>query len=60
MAEVMSWEDWLKGRRWRRALGNRVAPGVIQRPRSSSDPRLRKLFKGRRSLPFTATDNLEL
>ena len=31
MNEVMSWEDWLKGRRWRRELGNRVAPEVIQR-----------------------------
>jgi hypothetical protein len=54
----MSWEDWLKGRRWRRELGNRVAPEVIQRPRSSSDRRLRKLFKGRRGLPFTPTEKL--
>jgi hypothetical protein len=29
MDEVMSWEDWLKGRRWRRELGKRVAPEVI-------------------------------
>ena len=56
MNEVMSWGDWLKGRRWRRELGNRVAPEVIQRRRSSSDRRLRKLFKGRRSLPFTPTE----
>ena len=54
----MSWEDWLKGRRWRRELGNRVAPEVIQRPRSSSDRRLRTLFKGRRGLPFTPTEKL--
>jgi hypothetical protein len=54
----MSWEDWLKGRRWRRELGERVAPKVIRRPRSSSDRRLRKLFKGRRGLPFTPTENL--
>jgi hypothetical protein len=54
----MSWEDWLKGRRWRRELGNRVAPEVIQRQRSSSDRRLRKLFKGRRGLPFTPTEKL--
>ena len=58
MNEVMSWDDWLKGRRWRRELGNRVAPEVIQRRRSPSDRRLRKLFKGRRGLPFTPTENL--
>ena len=56
--EVMSWADWLKGRSWRRELGNRVAPEVIQRKRSSSDRRLRKLFKGRRGLPFTPTEKL--
>jgi hypothetical protein len=58
MNEVMSWEDWLKGRRWRRELGNRVAPEVIQRRRSSSDRRLRKQLKGRRGLPFTPTEGL--
>jgi hypothetical protein len=58
IGKVMSWADWLKGRRRRRELGNRVAPEVIQRPRSSSDRRLRKLFKGRRGLPFTPTENL--
>jgi hypothetical protein len=56
--EVMRWEDWLKGRRWRRELGNRVAPVVIQRSRSSSDRRLRRLFKGRRGLPFAPTEKL--
>ena len=58
MTEVMSWEDWLKGRRWRRELGNRVAPAVVRRPSSSSDRRLRKLFKGQRGLPFTPTEEL--
>jgi hypothetical protein len=58
MIELMSWEDWLKGRRWRRELGNRPAPEIIQRRRSSSDRRLRKLFKGRRGLPFTPLDRL--
>jgi hypothetical protein len=58
MNAVMSWEDWLKGRRWRRELGNRVAPEVIQCRRSSSDRRLRKQFKGRRGLPFTPTEGL--
>ena len=58
MTKVMSWEDWLKGRRWRRELGNRVAPAVVRRPRSSSDRRLRQLFKGQRGLPFTPTEEL--
>jgi hypothetical protein len=58
MTKVMSWEDWLKGRRWRRELGNRVAPAVVRRPSSSSDRRLRKLFKGQRGLPFTPTEEL--
>jgi hypothetical protein len=55
---VLSWEDWLKGRRWRRELGERVAPRVIRRRRSSSDRRLRKLFKGRRGLAFIPTEEL--
>ena len=54
----MSWEDWLKGRRWRRELGERVAPKVIRRKHGSSDRCLRKLFKGRRGLPFTPTEKL--
>ena len=54
----ISYEDWLKGRRYRRELGNRVAPEVIRRDSSSKDRRLRKLFKGGRGLPFTATDKL--
>ena len=58
MNEVMSWEDWLKGRRWRRELGNRVAPEVIRRSSSSSDQRLRRVYKGERGLPFTPTDKL--
>jgi hypothetical protein len=39
-------------------LANRVASEVIRRSRSSSDRRLRKLFKGRRGLPFTPADKL--
>ena len=54
----ISYEDWLKGRKLRRELGNRVAPAVIRRNSSSSDRRLRKLFKGKRGLPFTPTDEL--
>jgi len=58
MNEVMSWEDWLKGRRARRETGNKVAPEIIRRPSSSSDRRLRKLFHGERGLPFKRTEEL--
>ena len=54
----ISWEDWLKGRRYRRELSKLVAPGVIRRKRSSSDRRLKKLFNGQRGLPFTPTGKL--
>ncbi len=54
----ISWEDWLKGRRARRETGNRVAPEILRRPASSSDKRLRKLFKGERGLPFKKTEEL--
>lgn len=58
MNEVMSWEDWLKGRRARRETGNKVAPEIIRRPSSSSDRRLRRLYKGERGLPFKRTEEL--
>ena len=54
----ISYEDWLKGRRFRRELSKLVAPGVIRRQSSSSDRRLKKLFKGERGLPFTPTEKL--
>jgi hypothetical protein len=54
----IAWEDWLRGRRARRETSKRVAPGIVRRQRSSSDRRLRKLFKGRRGLPFTPTEKL--
>ena len=54
----ISWEDWLKGRHHRRALGNLVAPEIIRRKTSSSDQRLEKLFNGERGLPFTPTEKL--
>jgi hypothetical protein len=54
----ISWEDWLKGRRFRRELGNRVAPETIRRKSSSKDRRLKKLFNGERGLPFTSTEKL--
>lgn len=55
---LMSWEDWLKGRRARRETGNKVAPEIIRRPSSSSDRRLRKLFNGERGLSFKKTEEL--
>ncbi len=55
---AISYEDWLKGRRYRRELGNRVAPEIIRRKTSSSDRRLKKLFNGERGLPFTPTEKL--
>ena len=58
MNEAMSWEDWLKGRKQRRLTGMKVAPEIIRRPSSSSDKRLRRLYKGERGLPFTPTDKL--
>jgi hypothetical protein len=54
----ISWEDWLKGRRFRREMGKRVAPGVIRRKSSSKDQRLKRLFKDERGLPFTPTEKL--
>jgi hypothetical protein len=55
---VMSYADWLRGRRRRRELGNRVAAPIIRRQSSSKDRRLRKLFKGERGLPFTPIEKL--
>jgi len=54
----ISYEDWLKGRRYRRELSKLVAPGVIRRKTSSSDRRLKKQFNGERGLPFTPTEKL--
>jgi hypothetical protein len=54
----ISWEDWLKGRRFRRELSQRVAPGINRRESSSKDKRLKKLFNGERGLPFTPTEKL--
>jgi hypothetical protein len=54
----ISYEDWLKGRRYRRELSKLVAPGVIRRKSGSSDRRLKQLFNGERGLPFTPTEKL--
>jgi hypothetical protein len=55
---AISWEDWLKGRRFRREIGNLVAPEIIRRKSSSKDKRLKELFNGERGLPFTPTEKL--
>ena len=54
----ISYEDWLKGRRHRREMGELVAPAIIRRASSSKDKRLKKLFNGERGLPFTPTEKL--
>lgn len=54
----ISWEDWLKGRNFRREISQRFAPQGSQRATSSSDKRLRKLFNGARGLPFRKTSEL--
>lgn len=53
---AISYEDWLKGRRARRELGNRVAPEILRRESSSKNRRLKELFNGERGLPFTPTE----
>jgi hypothetical protein len=58
MNEVMSYEDWLKGRRARRLNGMRTSPEVIRRKEGPDDERLRKLYNGERGLPFTKTEDL--
>ena len=55
---VISYEDWLKGRRYRCELSKLVAPGIIRRKNSSKDKRLKKLYNGERGLPFTPTEKL--
>jgi hypothetical protein len=54
----ISYEDWLKGRRFRRQVCQLVAPGVVRRKSRSSDRRLKRLFKDERGLPFTPTEEL--
>ncbi len=58
IGKPISWEDWLAGRKLRRQAGNRVAPAVIRRQKSSSDRRLKKLYKGNRGLPVRPTSEL--
>ena len=54
----ISYEDWLKGRRYRRELSQFVSPGIIRRESSSKDRRLKALYNGERGLPFTPTEQL--
>ncbi len=56
---VMSFEDWLAGRRVRREWGNLVALEVIYRKASSSDRRFLSQFNGDRGLSFIATEELQ-
>ena len=54
----ISYTDWLRGRRARRETSKLVAPGILRRKSSSSDKRLKRLFKGERGLPFTPAEKL--
>ena len=54
----IGYEDWLKGRKFRRELSRLVAPGVVRRKGGPGDRRLKKLFQGERGLPFTPDDKL--
>ncbi len=54
----ISYEDWLKGRRYRRQLSKLVAPGIIRRRTSSADRALRRLYGGERGLPFRPAEEL--
>jgi len=56
--QPISWKDWLAGRKARREISMQLAPGGSRRKQSSSDPRLKKLFKGQRGLPFRPTSEL--
>jgi hypothetical protein len=55
---AISYEDWLRGRRARRETSQQVAPGILRRENGPGDRRLKKLFNGRRGLPFTPTEKL--
>ena len=55
---VMSFGDWLAGRKARRESGNLVAPEVIRRQASLSERRIKKQFNGERGLPFPTTELL--
>jgi hypothetical protein len=48
----------LRGRKFRREISLRLVPNGSQRKKSSSDRRLKKLFKGKRGLPFRPTEEL--
>lgn len=54
----ISYEDWLKGRRYRRELSKLVAPGIIRRKSGPKDGRLKRLYNGERGLPFSPTEKL--
>ena len=54
----ISWKDWLKGRRARRESSELVVPRGARRKSGANDRRLKRLFKGKRGLPFTPTEKL--
>lgn len=45
----LTWEDWQSKRQALRKQASLVGPAVTRRKESSSDPRLRAAFKGKRA-----------
>ena len=52
IGKSISWADWLAGRKARRASSRLVEPAPIRRQTSSSDRRLKRLFRGKRGPAF--------
>lgn len=48
-----TWEEWRQSRAARRAVSERICPGIIRRKASSSDFKLRNAFQGQRGPNFT-------
>jgi len=55
LTRIISWEDWEKGRAYRRAIAFQATGKTVLR-RTTGDPRkdviLRRLNKGERGMPF--------
>jgi len=43
-----TWKEWQAERAERKALSSKIGPAACRRKESSSDKRLRRLFKGNR------------
>jgi hypothetical protein len=55
LTRTISWEEWERGRAYRRALVDKITGGEVLRRRAGDpgkDALLRKLNDGRRGMPF--------